>query len=347
MKGTVLAGSSKIRPYISISFKNAIFIFVGVLLILIAGLRPIGLDRDSLAYVSVLHIRLLEANFLSKEPTFWIINEINHILFNGNPKTFFLMFSILGVGLKILAIRKLSNSPIFSLFTYICLYFVLHEMTQIRVGVASAIFLLSIPDIYNRNLSSFLFKTFMATMFHYSAIIMLPLYLLHPRKINFRVFFFLPLIGMAFMFILNNYFVTILNSLLFLFPKFLANKIELYIFLLHEGIFSESKWANPYYIFLYVFYSFLYYFMILYCTYFKSKYDILFIKIFAMMLFSFYFFSSIPIFAGRISEFFGVVLIILIPHFSLIFKQKTIIRIGLILWLSTYFIYTTLKILNF
>lgn len=310
------------------------FLPIGILLILMAGLRPIGIDGDSLNYVSVLHVGLSDANFIGKEPAFWIINELNKILFGGNEQTFFLIFAILGVSLKLLAIKKLSLLPFYSIFVYISLYFILHEMTQIRVGVATAIFLLAIPDIYNRNFKTFLFKTILAMMFHYSAVIMLLAYFLNPYKINFKIFFFLPLIGIVFMFIGINI-ITILNPFLFLLPDFLANKIELYILLLDDGKFNQINVFNFYYTSLLVFY----YIMILYHNYFKSLYDVLFLKIFGLMLFCFYFFSAIPVLAFRVSEFFGVVLIILIPHFALIFKQKTIAKIPLILWLSIYLIF--------
>jgi len=319
---------------LTISSKTLFFIFMGTLLILIAGFRPIGIDRDSLNYVSVLHVNLFEANFIDKEPAFWLINELNKILFAGNEQTFFLIFAIIGVSLKLLAIKKLSRLPLFSVFVYICLYFILHEMTQIRIGVASAIFLLAIPDIYNRKFKPFLFKTILATMFHYSAIIMLIVYFLNPYKINFKIFFFLPLIGMFFTFSGINI-LTILNPFLSILPDFISNKIELYVSLLDYGKFNQINVFNVYYSSLFL----LYYIMLLCYSYFKLQYDALFLKIFGFMLFFFYFLSAIPVLAFRVSEFFGVVLIILIPHFALIFKQKTIAKIPLILWLTIYLIF--------
>jgi len=74
---------------LTISYRTLYFIVIGILLILIAGLRPIGIDRDSLNYASLLNISLSEGNFLDKEPAFWIINEFNKILFGGNEQTFF------------------------------------------------------------------------------------------------------------------------------------------------------------------------------------------------------------------------------------------------------------------
>ncbi len=310
------------------------FLPIGILLILIAGFRPIGIDGDSLNYVGILGVDISNANFIDKEPMFWMINELNKYLFGGNEQTFFLIFAIIGVALKILAIRQLSLLPFYSIFVYISLYFILHEMTQIRVGVAAAIFLLAIPDIYNRNFKAFLFKTILAMMFHYSAVIMLLAYFLNPYKINFKIFFFLPLIGIVFMFI-GITIISILNPFLFLLPDFIANKIQLYILLLDDGKFNQINVFNFYYGSLFV----LYYIMILYHNYFKSLYDILFLKIFGLMLFSFYFLSAIPVLAFRNSEFFGVVLVILIPHFALIFKQKKISKMPLILWLLVYFIF--------
>ena len=75
---------------------------IGILLILIAGLRPIGIDCDSLSYVSVLNVSLSDVNFIDKEPTFWIIDEFNKILFAENVHTFFLIFAIISVSLKFL-----------------------------------------------------------------------------------------------------------------------------------------------------------------------------------------------------------------------------------------------------
>jgi len=323
-----------------VSFKTLIFILIGIVLILIAGLRPIGLDRDSLNYINALNESV---NLLDKEPFFWIIAKFNKILFGGNERTFFIIFAILGVTINLLAIKRLSLVPAFSIFTYICLYFVLHEMTQIRIGVASGIFLLSIPDVYNRNFKAFLFKTVLATMFHYSAIIMLLVYFLNPHKINFKFFFFLPLIGI-FSIVVGSNVISILNFLSLYLPDFLSYKLELYIHLLDKGIMSKINVLNFYYGSLLIFY----YIMISYYKYFKSKYDILLLKILGFMLFFFYFLSPVPAFAFRVSGFFGVALIILIPHLALIFKQKTIAKIPLILWLSIYFIFIMVfRILNF
>ena len=67
-----------------INKKTLVLFTVALLLIFIAGFRPIGLDRDSPNYVSLLNIPFSQANFLDKEPAFWMLVEINRVLFSSN-----------------------------------------------------------------------------------------------------------------------------------------------------------------------------------------------------------------------------------------------------------------------
>ena len=307
---------------------------IGIVLILIAGLRPIGIDKDSLNYVQLLGIDITNANFIDKEPAFWIINEFNKYIFGGNEQTFFLIFAILGVSLKLIAIRKYSLLPLLSIFTYICMYFILHEMTQIRAGVAAAIFLFAIEDIKNKNFKSYLFKTILAMLFHYSAIVMLIVYFINPNKLNLKLFFFFPTIG-ALIAIFKHQSLSIFSSLTSILPEFIGYKIDFYILLLDEGIFSDINIFN----FLYLSLIVIYYFSLLNYKRMKSEYDIIFIKILGIALFMFYFLSFLPVLAFRVSEFFEVVLIFLIPHILLAIKEKTIASIPIIIWLSVYFIF--------
>lgn len=71
---------------------------------------------------------------------FWIINQFNQLLLGGNDQIFFLIYAILGVTIKIIAINRLSSFTLLSVYLYICLYFVLHEMTQIRIVWLCGIF---------------------------------------------------------------------------------------------------------------------------------------------------------------------------------------------------------------
>ncbi|MEW6566206.1 MAG: EpsG family protein [Spirochaetota bacterium] len=317
--------------------KNIFLILSCFILIVIAGFRPIGIDKDSQNYANIIKSNI-NVNLIDKEPGFWIIKYINDNIFNGNIRTFFLIFTIIGVSLKILAIKKYSLTTTLSVFAYICLYFILHEMTQIRVGVATGIFLLALEDIKKRDFKNYFLKTIIAIFFHYSAFIMIFIYILNPYIINRKLFFFLPLIGIL-LSLFRNVILNNIISIAHILPEFLSFKLNNYFdLLLNYGTYSEINLFNFYYLSLILFY----YYSILNYKKMKSEYDILFIKILGLMLFSFYFLSAIPVLAFRISEFFGIVLIFLIPHIILTIKEKYIACIPLFIWLSVYFVFIML-----
>jgi hypothetical protein len=340
----VIKASQRAKAYNSFSnepgiLSNFMFWAMALILILIAGLRPIGLDRDSITYANIIQ-SYKDINLLALEPAFWVIKWFNDIFFNGNVRTFFLIYAILGVSIKFLAIKRLSKLPWLSVGVYLSLHFILHEMTQIRAGVATGFFLLSIPDIYNRNFKKFILKALLAFSFHYSAIVMFPLYFLHPKKLNI-VYFLLPIVGL-----ISSYFdlsKTLLSNLANVAPNFLAHKINIYLTSLELGEHSEINIVNFYYssLLLLTYFGFFLYIKIKI----KNDYDILFLKILALSLFSFYFFSDVPVFAFRISEFLNVVTVIFLPNFMLYFKQKELIFLLVILFLLRTF-YKSLSMLN-
>lgn len=340
----VIKDSQRVKAYNGFSnnpgfLSNFMFWATALILILIAGLRPIGLDRDSITYANIIQ-SYKDIDLSALEPAFWVIKWFNDIFFNGNVRTFFLIYAILGVSIKFLAIRRLSKLPWLSVGVYLSLYFILHEMTQIRASVATGLFLLSIPDIYNRNFKKFTLKALLAFSFHYSAIVMLPLYFLHPKKLN-MAYFLLPIVGL-----ISAYFdlsKTLLSNLADLAPNFLAYKINTYLTLLELGEHSEINIVNFYYssLLLLTYFGFFLYIK----NKIKNDYDVLFLKILGLSLFSFYFFSDVPVFAFRVSEFLNVVTVIFLPNFILYFKQKELIFLLVILLLLHTF-YKSLSLLN-
>lgn len=227
-----------------------------------------------------------------------------------------------------------------SLIVYLSLYFILHEMTQIRAGVAAGLFLLSIPDIYDRNFRKFIIKSLLAFSFHYSAIVMLPLYFLNPKKLNI-IYFLLPIVGFILaIFNLSQFF---LLNFIHMLPNFLAYKINIYLALLELGEHSEINIINVYSFLLFSIYFFCFFLYVK--NKIKNNYDILFIKTLTISLFSFYFFSDVPVFAFRISEFLNIVVIIFLPNLIFYFKQKKLILSLMILFLLYMFYKSTSSLL--
>jgi hypothetical protein len=312
----------------TINKKNAVFFLLTLVLIIIVGFRPLEKFADTENYVEMSNSI---DDFFGAEPTFFILNRINKIVFNGYTQTLFLIYAAFGVCIKMAAIKKMSIYPFFSIFIYICTAVVLQEMTAIRAGVAIAVFLYAIPDVVNKRLSSYIFKTLIAIMFHYSAIVMLPIYLLNSERINIKRFIIFPLIGIFFS-AFPNLLIYALDVLGLFSPFGISEKIRTYIMLLEDDVFTNFNWFNPYILSLFVFY--------LLClsrvnkiNRIASKYSIVFIKILAIQLFSFYFFSAVPVFAWRIAQFFSIGLIVLIPDIIATFRNKTIPIIFAVSWL--------------
>jgi len=306
-----------------------LFIIISIVLIFISSFRPIGIDRDSLSYKKLIDSYINKGNISlrSKEPTFWLFVNISDLIFYNKVFGVLLFYSILGVGVKIYSIYKLSLRPFLSIVVYICLYFILHEMTQIRVGVASGIFLLSIIDIANKNPRKFLLKLILATLFHYSAIIMAPFYFLNKSKIKLKYYLYLPIIGLVlslFPHLIRFFLEIIINY----FPTFISYKLNTYLGLINSGVHNQINIFNLYYLSLFL----IYYFVLINYKKFKSQYDYIYIKILGWLLFLFYSFSFLPILSFRISEFLGLVLIILLPNSIYIFKQKILIYVGIIFY---------------
>lgn len=168
-------------------------IVTSVVLIAIAGFRTPGIDRDSLQYV---HLILNEDNPLI-EPTFKFLSGFLKLTFTDPILPFFLVYSIIGVSLKMIAIRKLSSFWILSVVIYISYSYTLHDLTQIRAGAAIGLILLALPSLYDRNLPIFLIFVTLATLFHYSAVTMLVLWLLKPLTIN--KWFYLALLVVSYL----------------------------------------------------------------------------------------------------------------------------------------------------
>lgn len=325
----------------SYSLSNKLLLyFFACILILIAGFRPLEYFNDTDNYLIMIHTY---DSIWQSEPTFWIINKFNQLLLGGNDQIFFLLYAILGVSIKVYAINRISRFPLISLYLYVCLYFLLLEMTQIRIGVAAAIFLLAIPDITNKDFKNYLIKTIIAISFHYTAIIMLPLYFINTKKINKKIFFCIPLIGIIFA--LNpNITVSILNILASFFPTYIENKILISITLKEEQYINNDV---PILSVTMINFMCFYYFFLFKLSKLNTKVNILLLKIFALQIFIYYAFLGLPIFANRLSEFYGVCLIILIPNLILLFNRELFPTLFIFIWGLMFFSFKSISLILF
>lgn len=306
-----------------------------LVLILIAGLRGEGVDRDYSNYI----ILFKNYNTNLVEPLFYIISYIVHNFLFSNPTFLFVIFAFIGISSKLWAIKQLSEFWVLSLVIYLGGFFILHDLTQIRVCVASGFLLLCIKPIYERNWKLFLLFSSVAISSHYSAILILPLWFINvnkPRKIYLLIA--LP-ISYIIHYIIQYTGINIIGTIPI---PYIKEKIAVYQILQTAGIdgFDKINVFNSIHLFrIALYYLFIFKLDLLIE---KNKYTILLVKIFTISLCSFILFAFMPVIGFRMSELFGIVEIILIPLILYIFKQTYISRlivvlIGLLLLLTNLF----------
>ena len=126
-----------IEDYIKVKQLMMLYIIVGLLLILYAGFRPVGFDRDSLAYESLFMNPDSKFTVLTMEPLFLVICRTLYA-FVQDVRILFLFFAMLGVSLNVVAIKRLCPMYFFPLLIYFSNFYMVHELTQIRAGVAGS-----------------------------------------------------------------------------------------------------------------------------------------------------------------------------------------------------------------
>lgn len=226
------------------AWKVVIFYF-SILFILImayiAGSRKVGLDNDSLMYAYIVKDSLSGnvTSFLSKEPGFWLIVSINKLI-DGDVGTFFTIYAFFALCIKVWGIAKVSPSFFSSIILYVGFYFIVHEMMQIRIGLASGfIFFTFYFVVVSERLKSF-FVSLLSIMFHYSTVIALFMLFLKPDKRIGKLYIILPVAGLIVGTLIKND-QSIAQAFFQIMPEFLSYKASLYFDLASSGRLDEVK----------------------------------------------------------------------------------------------------------
>lgn len=306
-----MLGSIESSDRINPSKRKFFFFFIGLVLFIAAGAREGWADYDN--YVKGFGY-VLNGFYGTMEPSFVLITYVVNF-FIGNVLGLFFVYAFIGVSVKFLAIKQLTQLWFFSILIYLSNFYILHDLIQIRAGIASALLLLSIKPIYERNFKKFLFLFILAFLFHYSSLVILPLWFLFKKPPKILLYSIIP-IGYV-LYLLN------INLIMSLIPiPAIKHKLELYQEVLAQGRQNEINVFNLVFLMKICLYYVLLFKMDLINK--KNKYFNYLIQIFALSLFSFPAFATMPVVAFRISELFGIVEVIIIPFLYYAFKPQSI-----------------------
>ncbi len=309
------------------------YVFSLFFLIVITAFRPASCCADYTTYVEYYNnLSNIPVTFL--EPTFFAISWLSDIIFKSSIGVF-IIYSILGVSIKGLAFVRLTKYYSASLLLYFGSFFLLEEMTQIRVGVAAATLLLSIPYIQEKKPFKFFPLILIGCLFHYSLVIFIPFYFVNPTKIKKKLY----IAAIFVIFLATICGLNILSILQLVKLGFLTQKIEAYQLLLEQGMFAGISLLNPLLflrIILFIFFVINYKALLS-----KNKYSLIVTKIYAFSILSFISLSPLPVLAGRVSQLLGVVEVLLVPYGIYILKPKYA-ALGLVVFFALMIMYKQL-----
>ena len=170
---------------LSKKYNITIYITLGVILIILAGLREVGIDPDSDNYEAA-YRNYYSSNMLgSVDYSFLLLSNLFN-LFTTDVHALFLFYALFGVAFKFMAFRQHSSYYFLPIVVYLSFYYELHELTQIRTGIMSGLFLLAIKPITEGKRFKAFLLILAGSFFHISAIILLPFLFLKSKPLNMK-----------------------------------------------------------------------------------------------------------------------------------------------------------------
>ena len=318
-----------------------IFLAVVTALTLCAAFRPEGIDKDYLSYLAYYEDPNSGMALLT-EPSYRIICSIAR--FFGLPILLFVIYALLAVPLKAYSLVRLTPLWYMSILVWFSHLYIVQDLTQIRVAVASAIYLFSLPYLIEGRRRRFALCLLAALFFHYSSLFLFPLLLFDSKPLARwkKLFLFgLPL------FFYSTSIVSI--ELLYLIPiPFIQEKVLVYEEMMkYTGLFTELNIFNI----MALFRLFTYYMLLWKCDVIAKVYPniSIVIKIFCYSVCIYAGLAFLPVFAVRAQELIGVIDFVALPLLALAFRPNWLGRLAVIVYvvgvfLADLFLYDYLKI---
>lgn len=135
-----------------------------------AGLRLLGLDRDFEQYEQFFHLSSAELELSRFEPGFKWMASIGDLL-SMNFFMFLLAVAFLSVGLKAYVIANTSKRSVVPWMYYLSYYFVLFDMTAIRLGLSIALILFGVYLCSINNRVFGVLAVGLSLLFHYQTLV--------------------------------------------------------------------------------------------------------------------------------------------------------------------------------
>jgi len=316
-------------------YKLLFFLFASLYLIAFAGLRNHGVGADDFSYYDMFMYEapnLFEWLFgsyvydikeLYMEPGYVFLNSFLRV-FTDEYIVLFLTVAFLSVGIASYNYHRYSKYVFLALLLFFVHTYLYRDMNQIRAGVAAAIGLFLIAQIHNREHLKVFFTLFIMSLFHIASVALIFAYFMSFIRVTrkrvllaYSLALLLGIIG------ISQIIINVVPG-----GGFLAMKLYSYTtntrYVSAVSLFDITNIKNSMILFM----------ILLFWTRLEKvvPYFHTFVLFYLMAVSIRIAFWDLGVLAARISTFFGIVEVILIPYFIYLFRQKALITSLIILY---------------
>ncbi|MDU4289616.1 EpsG family protein [Mixta calida] len=297
-------------------YDKKIFNIIIFALFIVAAFRADDVDRDYKTYVSIYEYIINGASY-TIEPTFFLMSWVSNILL-GTPSLIFITFALIGLYFKSKFIKDFSPYVFLSLLIYYSNFFFLHEMTQIRIGVASGIGFFALKYLILGNRKKFIYFVMFSCLFHFSMVVLLVALFFDRKKIDAK-FSLSILSGLFFCYFLAFYQTNPVLLLRYIPIPVLQEKLTIYTYQTQQGMIEQVNIFSVLQLIKILV-------VIIIFTNAKrfsgNQPLILLAKLYSLSPICLVFLSAVPAFAIRLSELFSVAEFVLLPMLIKYCQQK-------------------------
>lgn len=256
------------------------------------------------------------------ELTFVLLIHLIKTVLHGDIVTLMLIYALFTIPLKFFSILRYSEFIFFSLLIWIGNLYLQQDFTQIRAAAATSIFLLSLKSLYDHKNNYWLY-TIIACMFHFSSLLMIPLWFLSVNTIKKKTW--IGFIIIAYIMALCK--IDIIYILGLLPIEAVQSKYAMYKNIQEHGDYTANIFSILQISKIIIWSILLWKLDIIYS---HNKYAILLLKITTISLASLPMLSLNIAASLRIMEYYGIVEIILFPMLLYVIRPNWITKIILI-----------------
>lgn len=286
-------------------------------MVLICTFRDINMP-DSINYIDDFSGFMVNERF---EIGYTIIRDAVKAI-GANYRVLFFAVALVSIFIKLNAIVRISPYVYGSLLVYLSYFFILHDMIQMRAGLAVGFLFFAIKYISERNLTRFIIAATLASCCHLSSLVIFPLWFLPLIRFNKLVWVFL--IPLCY-FLVVVYGLTAGRIISYIPINQIQNLYIGYSHSLEQGNHDVINIFNMLLLGKVVVCTFL----ILYNDLIESRFSAFkpWLMIYTASLAIYIMFSDLPVVAIRISEFLQTVELIIIPMFVFVFSDRFVGKI--------------------